>query len=224
MTVSWPLFDLRIRTPRLELRAATDADLEALVAVIKDGVHDPSEMPFLVPWTDLPSPELERSFLRFMWGTRASWSAADWRLPFVVVEGGRAIGVQELRATGFAERRTVETGSWLGRASQGRGLGTEMRAAVLHLAFEGLGAQAATSGAIEGNGASRRVSEKLGYVPNGVAIVAPRGTPLQEHRYLLRRDAWRADDHPATIEGLDACVEMFGVAGSARGVDEERPS
>jgi hypothetical protein len=37
-----------------------------------------------------------------------------------------------------------------------------MRAAVLFLAFDGLGAVAAESGALEGNDASSRVSGKLG--------------------------------------------------------------
>jgi hypothetical protein len=37
-----------------------------------------------------------------------------------------------------------------------------MRAAVLFLAFDGLGALAAESGALEGNDASSRVSGKLG--------------------------------------------------------------
>jgi hypothetical protein len=48
---------------------------------------------------------------------------------------GAPIGIQSLSATGFAVDRTVETGSWLGAASQGRGLGAEMRAAVLELAL-----------------------------------------------------------------------------------------
>lgn len=205
----WPLFDLVVRTPRLELRARTDADLMELVAVVRAGIHDPSWMPFLVPWTDLPSPELERSFLRFMWSTRAGWSPADWRLPFVVREHDRAVGVQEVRGLGFATSRSVETGSWLGRDHQGRGIGTEMRAAVLHLAFEGLGAQAATSGAMASNAASQRVAQKLGYEEVGTAIVAPRGVPVEERRYLLRRERWRPTV-PVTIEGLGPCLELFG--------------
>jgi hypothetical protein len=38
--------------------------------------------------------------------------------------------------------REFESGSWLGREHQGRGLGKEMREATLHLGFEGLGADA----------------------------------------------------------------------------------
>ena len=92
--------------------------------------------------------------------------------------------------------RTVETGSWLGRPYQRQGIGTEMRAGVLALAFDGLGAEIATSGAVEGNPASRRVSEKLGYEPNGEALLAPRGTPVVEQRYRLTRERWDPDRYP----------------------------
>lgn len=213
-TSHWPLFDLRIRTEHLELRLPTDADLMTLVEVVREGVHDPATMPFLVPWTDLPSPELERQFLRFMWGTRASWSATDWQLPFAVIEEGKPIGVQALRATDFPARRVVDTGSWLGRRHQGRGVGTEMRAAVLRLAFDGLGATMASSGALSTNHASARISEKLGYTPNGTTVVAPRGVPVEERLFLLRREDWRPDRYPAAIDGLDGCLDMFGSVGA----------
>jgi RimJ/RimL family protein N-acetyltransferase len=207
----WPVFDLRIRTTRLELRAPTDDDLVALLDVARAGVHDPERMPFGVAWTDVPSPEFELSFLRFFWRTRASWTPAAWRLPLAVLHAGQAIGMQEVWATDFATLRVVETGSWLGLLHQGQGLGTEMRAAVLYLAFEGLGATAARSGALDGNEASRRVSEKLGYEPNGEGLVAPRGRPVVHHGYLLRREHWQRDLYPVSIENLDACLLMFGL-------------
>jgi RimJ/RimL family protein N-acetyltransferase len=193
------------------LRVPTDADLMALADIAAEGIHDRAEMPFQFAWTDVPSPELERSVLRYMWGARATWSPDAWKLPLVVLEDGRVVGVQELGAERFPVRRVVETGSWLGRADQGRGIGTRMRAAALHLAFEGLDAVMATSGVLAGNEASRRVSEKLGYRPNGVGIVAPRGVPVEERRYLLRREDWRPERR-ATIEGLEACLDMFGLA------------
>ena len=46
----WPLFDLRIRTPRVEIRLPTDEDLVALAHVAKRGVHDANSMPFLKAW------------------------------------------------------------------------------------------------------------------------------------------------------------------------------
>src|SRR5205807_7207180 len=59
----WPLFALRIRTPRLEIRLPTEDDCAALATVAAAGIHDPAEMPFAVPWTDVSSPELERRAL-----------------------------------------------------------------------------------------------------------------------------------------------------------------
>lgn len=90
----WPLFDLKVRTPRLELRVPTDDDLLALLDVASAGVHDPEVMPFGVPWTDVPSPEFERSFLGFFWNARASWTTMSWRLPLAVVRDGLPIGLQ----------------------------------------------------------------------------------------------------------------------------------
>lgn len=211
MAHPWPLFDLRIRTPRLELRLPNDEDLLALLEVARAGVHDPDRMPFAVAWTDAPSPAFERGFFTFFWGARATWSPEAWRLPLAVLRAGRPIGIQEVMATDFTTLRTVDTGSWLGLPHQGQGVGTEMRAAVLWLGFEGLGAVAATSAALEGNEASHRVSEKLGYERNGEALVAPRGTPVIEHRYLLRRERWQRDRYPVEVENLEACLPMFGL-------------
>ena len=67
----------------------------------------------------------------------------------------------------FASLRSVETGSWLGRAFQGQGLGKEMRQAILHLAFEGLGAEEAHSGAFHDNAPSLATSRSVGYAENG---------------------------------------------------------
>jgi RimJ/RimL family protein N-acetyltransferase len=211
MAHPWPLFELRVRTPRLELRLPTDEDLLTLLEVARAGVHEPGVMPFRVPWTDLPSPEFERSFLRYMWGTRAGWTPTSWHLLLGVFRDGLPLGVQELWASDFPTRRTVHTGSWLGRSYQRQGVGTEMRTAVLFLAFEGLGALAAESGALEGNDASARVSQKLGYRANGESLVAPRGTPVVEHRFRLTREDWRRDLFPVELAGLDACLGMFGV-------------
>jgi len=211
MAHPWPLFELRVRTPRLELRLPTDEDLLSFLEVAGAGVHEPEVMPFLVSWTDLPSPEFERSFLRYMWGTRASWTPTSWHLLLGVFRDGFPLGVQELWASDFPTLRTVHSGSWLGRSCQRQGVGTEMRAAVLFLAFEGLGALAAESGAMEGNDASARVSQKLGYRANGESLVAPRGRPVVEHRFRLTREDWRRELFPVELAGLDACLGMFGV-------------
>jgi RimJ/RimL family protein N-acetyltransferase len=208
----WPLFDLRVRTPRLELRPATDDDLVRLFELAREGVHPPDEMPFAVPWTDaLHEPDAGARFLQFHWGVRSAISPERWSIEFAVVVDGELAGSQSLRAERFAALRTVDTGSWLARRAQGRGTGTEMRAAALHLAFAGLGALVAESGALVTNASSARVSEKLGYVDNGLAFLAPRGTPVLERRFRLDRDRWaerRRED--IEIVGLEPCLAPLG--------------
>lgn len=211
MAHPWPLFDLRLRTPRLELRFATDDDLLALMKVAREGIHDPTATPFQVTWDELPSPAFERSFLLHWWVSRGSWKPENWTLTLAVIAGGRPIGIQDLMARDFSHRRSASTGSWLGQTYQGCGYGTEMRAAVLWLAFERLGALVAESGYIDGNDASARVSEKLGYVPNGERVVAPRGEPLTEHLIRVTPETWRRDLVPVAIENLEPCLGLFGV-------------
>ena len=207
----WPLFDLRLRTPRLELRVPTDDDLLTLAEVAQAGIHHPDQTVFLVPWNELPSPALERQFLLHWWRERGSWRPDDWNLSLAAILDGRPIGLQDLVARDFAHRHSASTGSWLGRAYQGRGLGTEMCAAVLWLAFEGLGASVAESAYLGDNPASARVSEKLGYVPNGEHVHAPKGKPLIERAVRVTPATWRRDLVPVRIENLDPCLGLFGV-------------
>src|SRR5260370_730920 len=173
----WPLAGLRLRTPDLELRWPTLADLDGLAALAADGVHDPAVQPFAVAWTDAEPHQRARSVLQYHWGRWAAWTRADWSLDLVVVRDGVVVGTQGMGAHEFAIRREVHTGSWVGQRYHRRGIGTRMRAAVLHLAFDGLGARYATSSAFEGNAASLGVSRRLGYGGDGVQPRAVRGQP-----------------------------------------------
>lgn len=207
----WPLFDLRLRTPHLELRLPTDDDLLELARVARAGIMEEGQTYFAVPWHVLPSPVFERQFLLHWWASRGSWNPKNWNIGFAAVAEGRPIGIQNIMAREFAVRRTVTTGSWIGRVHQGHGYGTEMRAAVLALAFDGLGAEMAESGFFRGNSASARVSEKLGYTPNGEDVWGVSGKRIFEQRLHVGRDSWRRDLVPVTIEGLEPCLKLFGV-------------
>jgi RimJ/RimL family protein N-acetyltransferase len=208
----WPLFGLWIQTPRLTLRYPTDADLGELNALANLGIHDPSLMPFDTPWTDEPPEIRPQHSLQFYWGTRANWKPTNWHVTMMVKEGDAVVGVQGMLATDFAVKRQVGTGSWVGQGYQGRGVGKEMRAAILHLAFAGLGAERATSGAFENNVASLAVSRALGYVENGDDIGAPRGTPVRQIRLLLTRETWEKNRrNDIQLHGLEPCLPMFGV-------------
>lgn len=208
----WPLFGLRLRTPRLELRLPGPKELDELADTALDGVHPPDEMPFATPWTHTPREELGGRLLQWQWKMLAEWTPENWNLPLAVVHEGRAIGVQELAGRDFAVVREVSSGSWTGLRHQGRGLGTEMRAAVLELAFTGLGARFATTGAHTDNPASLGVTRKLGYRPNGTTRSALLGRPVEELRFTLDREGWLGHRKTGVaIEGLEPCLRFFGL-------------
>ena len=88
-----------------------------------------------------------------------------------------------------------------------------MRAAVLHLAFAGLGALEAQTSAWVDNPASQRVSLRLGYEHEGQTLLARRGEPTPHLRYRLTREAWeqtRRDD--IELRGLEPCLALLGAA------------
>jgi RimJ/RimL family protein N-acetyltransferase len=202
------LFGLRLRTPRLELRLPTHDELIDLRELARAGVHPPDEMPFAVAWTD--EPYSEEWVVAFHEQQREAWRPEAWDLELGVWAHGELAGVQGLFAQHFRVSRTVGTGSWLGSRFQRHGIGTEMRTAVLELAFRGLGAEVARSGAIEGNSASLRVSEKLGYRVVGNGTVSPRGVEVGHTDVELLREDW---EPPFAVEigGLASCRPLFGL-------------
>lgn len=209
-----PVFALRLRTPRLELRLPTDDELVELFHVAEAGIHPPEEMPFEIPWTDTLT---EDAFLAFHREARESWTPDRWACNLTAFLDGRVIGLQAIEATSFASEREVQTGSWLGEAFQRQGYGTEQRAAVLELAFAGIGARAALSGALVHNVASQRVSEKLGYRQTGTRELAPRGEPVEHLDYRIERDEWHCPV-PVEISGLEPALPLFGVPRSSSAV------
>jgi RimJ/RimL family protein N-acetyltransferase len=168
-------------------------------------------MPFAVPWTDaVGDPRFVEDFVGFHERALTEWTPASWTLNLLVFADGHPVGTQSVGAEGFAVARTVHTGSWLGSESQGRGLGTEMRAAVLELAFTGLGARAARSGWLESGAAqSARVSARLGYHETGSHVERPRGEPVLHHDLLLEQEAW-ACPFALEIGGVEPCLPLFG--------------
>jgi RimJ/RimL family protein N-acetyltransferase len=207
----WPLFGLRIRTPRLELAYVDDELAAGLADVAAQGIHPPGFHPFLSAWAEVPAPHLQRNTLQFLWGLRAAWKPTSWSCSLAVLVDGDVVGLQGFGGDDFPTRRTVGSGSWLGRAHQGRGIGSEMRAAMLHLAFAGLGAVRAESGAFHDNPASLSVSRKLGYQENGDEWRCRGDAADREVRLVLTRERWeqhRRDD--IELIGLDPCLPFFG--------------
>jgi RimJ/RimL family protein N-acetyltransferase len=212
----WPLYRLRVRTGALELRLPDETDLAALAELTRDPIHDPATMPFSMAWTDQPADDRARSTVQWHWKARGEWSAAEWRLELVATRAGEVVGSQALHGSRFAVTRQVDSGSWVGRRFQGQGVGTAMRRAVLQLAFAGLGAVTARSEAFADNTASLRVSEKLGYLPDGTATMVRRDQPATMVRLLLAREGWeaRSPSWPeVVVEGLRPSLSLFGLKG-----------
>src|SRR5262249_58217582 len=164
----------------------------------------------MVAWTDTSPDERARSTMQYHWSRWGSWQPSDWTLELVVIRDGVVVGSQGVGGRDFAVLREVSTGSWLGRHYQGRGIRTHMRAAVLHLAFEGLKARHAGSAAFEDNAASLGVSRKLGYPGDGTESHTVRGRPAVVRRLRLTRADWPAPrTGPGQIHGPEACLAPF---------------
>ncbi|MGV9266213.1 GNAT family N-acetyltransferase [Kitasatospora sp. NPDC003701] len=208
----WPLLGLRLNTPRLELRLPSGEELAELADLAAQGVHAPDRMPFSVPWTDLPPAERARSVVQHHWLRLGTWTSDNWALNLAVFEAGRIVGLQTIEARDYAVSREVSTGSWLGLRHQGRGIGTEMRAAVLHLAFAGLEANEATSGAFSDNPSSFRVSSKLGYEADGIERLVVRDRVTLMRRLRISRARWEARRSTrVSISALDPCLPLLGL-------------
>ena len=210
----WPTLGLRLRTVRLELRLPTDEELPALARTAMKGVYRPGERPFFSRWPERPAAEVARTVVQRQWRKRGAWTPAHWALELAVVDDcGQVLGTQEIRAKDFAGLHEVETSSWLGVEHQGRGFGTEMRQAVLHLAFAGLGAAYALSASFAQNGASQSISRRLGYLPDGIQRDVRDGQVLVTERFRLSREHWqRTSRSRVDITGLEPCRELFGAA------------
>ena len=209
----WPFFDLRVTTPRLELRYIDDEMATALSQLAAKGVHDPGFMPFAFEWTDVPSPQLERNTMQFYWRTRAEMSPAAWVLNFAVIVDGVVVGTTGYITHQFATTRVFETGSWLGREHQGKGFGKEMRIATLQVGFCGFDAQWATTGAFEDNQPSLAITRGLGYTLAGRRRTLSRDAVRTLEGYEMSRDSFlarlRRDD--VVLHGVDACRELLGL-------------
>ena len=124
------------------------------------------------------------------------------------------VGSTALTAEQLPTLRTFETGSWLGRAHQGRGMGRELREASLHLGFAGFAARWATTAAFSDNGPSLGVTRSLGYRPNGELASRRRGEAATSLRFRMERDDWQARlrRNDISITGLEPCRDMQGLS------------
>lgn len=207
-----PLLGLRISAGPLELRGVTDTDVPALCDVAAAGIHPEDQMPFSIPWSIGPPDEVAARVAAYHWRCRGEWSAERWSLQLGVWYDGVLVGCQGMQAIDYLITRTPATGSWLGRDSQGRGIGTAMRQVICAFAFDCLDAEEVRSSAFLDNKASIAVSRKVGYTGDGTERerLNQRLAVLQRFR-LTPSDLVRYQ-HPLSVEGLQPLRRSIGLS------------
>lgn len=217
----FPPFRLRIRCGAIEQRVLRDDDIPELVDLVRGGVQAPgTPMPFLADWHEAPfAPGQPGAFpavsLSWWWQQRAAFAPDAWHLALTVRHDGVLVGMQDVPATDFPLTRTVETGSWLGRDHQGKGIGTLMRQMAISFAFDELDAVACESGYIVGNEASRAVSRKAGYVDNGQRTLVQQtrqgAVRAQEQRVIVTPDAVVRPGERVVVEGAEELRRFLSI-------------
>ena len=211
LTSFWPLFGLTLTTPRLVLRPITDDDIPAAVEAAQSGIHKPGKSPFSTPWAEVPAEELGPNMARWHWRCRAETTPESWSLILGIWHEGLLVGCQDVGAKDFAALKTVSTGSWLKQSVQGRGLGKEMRAAVVLYAFDWLKAEVAESEAAAWNAASLGVSRALGYELNGITRTAWGDKVEDVQKIRLTPAAFKRPEWTLKVEGHEETAKFLAV-------------
>jgi RimJ/RimL family protein N-acetyltransferase len=205
-----PLLGLRITAGPVELRGITD-DLLGPLADLATDIHDPDFMPFGFPWSLTPAPDMPRNVAQYHWGKRASFSPAQWNADFAVFFDGELAGAQGFMTKDYLITRGGETGSWLNRRFQGRGIGTAMRQVICAFAIDCLDAEQITSAAYADNQASLAVSRKCGYTENGRELRTRMGKRAVLQRIVLEPASLVRYPHELTVTGLPEFRRSIGL-------------
>jgi RimJ/RimL family protein N-acetyltransferase len=192
----------------------------ALARVVEEGVVEAGNehfMPRLLLGRAATFEERFANFLRYHWGRRSATAPEKWDLAFAVLLDSRVVGCQAVHSREFPVLREVHTGSYLAGHVQGGGVGTRMRAMALELSFGHFGAEWATSGFVEGNERSRRVSARLDYEADGIELLGGvgAGEAVKSYRLRLSRKRW-LENRPSWLDevnwtGVNAAKTFLGI-------------
>jgi len=172
-----------IRTPRLLLRPKQPGDGALTAAAVAETWEDLHQW---MRWAENP---LEFTAERMEIRTRQTMAS------FLLREVIELIGIEI--ATGQAviwcglhdidwPARMCDTGYWVRKSAQRRGLATEAANALVRYAINVLGMRRVGLTFSAGNDASRRIAEKLGFRPEGIqraANLLPGDRVADRHRY-----------------------------------------
>ena len=216
LDAAWPLFALRIRSERLVLRLPTDDELLGAHATLAQaGIHPPDEMPFGVAWSTIAEPGVRARLPRAPLGRPGgAGQPDDWEPP----PAGRA---RRRRRSG---RRALHA-----RAVRGPADGRHRVLARTAVPGPGLRQGDARRGARRSpsTASAPSVAQTEAFLDNaasngGLALARlrgerdrrssrPRACRARSQRFRMTAEMWRSRPRPpVTIEGLDACRDMFG--------------
>ncbi|WP_231446106.1 GNAT family N-acetyltransferase [Brevibacterium zhoupengii] len=196
----------------MDLSPVRESEYSELADIASGGVRRNNIPAFLVNWDSGTPQEIAQSIAQYQWSTRANFRVDDWTIEFTVRVNGHAVGVQGVSANDFVRTQAVSTGSWLALHEQGKGYGTLMRRAVVVAFADHFGAREFNSGFFEGNAASRRVSEKLGYTPNGVkTLVAQDGQARVEQQVMLAAEEIIRGPELVEVAGAEVVRRFLGL-------------
>ncbi len=164
-----------IRTPRLLIRPRQPGDGVSTLAAITETWAELHQWMWWAENLDQFTPEqCERRNLQAM-------ESFAQRAAFELLGVETATG-QPILWCGFHEidwsARSCDTGYWVRRSAQGRGIATEATNALLRYAFGALGMRRVGLTHSRGNDASRRIAIKLGFVQEDIqpaAAILPGG-------------------------------------------------
>lgn len=208
----WPPYALTIRCGDLTLSPVREADLPELLRAAKGGVQPEGLRVFPLNWDEGDMRTVAGNLATYHWGVRAATKPDNWAFEFTARLRGEVIGVQSIRAEHYPVLHAAETGSWMSREFQGRGLGTLMRQTIAAAFFDSFDAKELYTTYVDGNAPSRRVSEKTGYVENGrVRSTNADGEATVSHRMVLRPEALVRPAEPVVVIGAEPFRDFLGL-------------
>ncbi len=147
----------RLRTLRCELRCVTEADAHALFAAARS--------PEFARWLSWDAPSSVEPLVERFRQQRRAWYAGDtFSFSAHALSSDVVVGGVELKPDPLQPRRgCLNVGYWIHPEHQGKGLATELVAAVVQFGFS-LGCDEIVAGVGLENAASHRVLQKLGFI------------------------------------------------------------
>jgi RimJ/RimL family protein N-acetyltransferase len=173
-----------IRTPRLLIRPRRPGDGEFTLAAIRESWE---ELHRWMSWAEDPDRfTAERIDMRYRQAAGSSFEPEVIDLLGIEIATGEPAVWCGLHDIDWKARR-CDTGFWVRRSAQGKGIATEAANAMVRYAFGALRMGRVGYTHSEGNEASRRIAQKLGFRHEGVQRLAnplPGGRWADRHCYV----------------------------------------